>query len=331
MFKSIYVKVSGTIIAFALITILIICGLFYYEYKNYQETIPANLIYYKYEISDDGNTYSYIPVKLSKFDKNDLIKKVVLTIVIIILIIPILTFLIVKIIDSGIKKNANLLDNSKILNEEINKVNADNKELSHDVSTINSYVNHELKNMINILNGLINHNELEKSSNYLKQMNQLVDDVNILTTSKKEVVNIDLLTVAASVVDEYLRLNYDITLNFSDDVFEVDGHEVWFRRMIANIIDNAFKYGANKVWVSLEVVHQSVVLTIGNNGDKIEQKYLDKIFNYKYQINELKQHGSGIGLSLVNTVIDNVSGNIYVESDESFTEFIMSFPKSNQH
>jgi signal transduction histidine kinase len=53
-------------------------------------------------------------------------------------------------------------------------------------------------------------------------------------------------------------------------------------------------------------------MEIADNGTGIEKENLKKIFNLYYSS---KPHGAGIGLSIVNQIVNEHNGRIEVESD----------------
>lgn len=335
MLRTIYVKIGLILLSLVVLIFLILSIFTYTIFDKYQNNIPSSVVPAKFMVSEDssGNenvTYSI----LNKTDiinyvdlKHEIIKVIIIIVIISILLIPVLIKLIMKIVKNDLVA-VNNLESIDTITTKINQMNNSNLNLVHDVNTINSYINHEFKNMLNVMNSHVLNNDQVKTLNYIGEMNVIIDDINILTSNKIDLIVVDLLDITASIIDKYLSRGLSIDFNFTDDLFEVLGHSVWMNRMIVNIIDNAYKYGASHVDVDLSVSHNNVILEIANNGPKIESDKLDLIFNYKYQINNLNENGSGIGLSLVRAVVDNSKGSIFVKSDE-MTSFYISIPLTN--
>ncbi len=206
-------------------------------------------------------------------------------------------------------------ENLEILDDEL--VNNHN-----DIEKINSYVNHELKNSLAILKTKkISEDEFE---NYIDEIVQQIDDISALTTNRLSSTHrLDLLLLIANLVDKYST--YEIDFEFEDGNFEIEANATLLNRAIDNIINNAFKYGAEKMVISIYNKEGNVIVKLANDGEEIGAKLLDKIFDYKYRTRELQADGSGVGLALVKNIVELHNAGIYVESNEIETAFYLSF------
>lgn len=195
----------------------------------------------------------------------------------------------------------------------------------NDLMRVNSFVNHELKNSLAILKAKSQFNP-EQIDDYIDELNNQIDDLNALTLNRLEnATTIDLLLVLAELVDEAYP---NVELNFDDGEFEINGNISLLKRVFSNIIQNAYKYGADKVEIDVYNIENSVVAVVKNNGDEIAKSEIDKIFDYRYRIKNLNADGSGIGLALVMNIMKILKGSIYVESNSHQTSFYLSFPNS---
>lgn len=201
-----------------------------------------------------------------------------------------------------------------------------NMELSNrqlDIDRVNNYIGHELKNSLAILKAKIKY-EPELSEDYIDEINHQIDDISALTTNQiNNLSTIDLLLICAEVTDEFKS---EIDLQFADECnFNINGNINLMKRVFVNIIENAFKYGADKCVIEFYNINDNVVIKISNNGEVIKRSDLDRIFDYKYRIDNLKADGSGIGLALVKNIVELLNGSIYVESNHEQTSFYLSF------
>lgn len=89
--------------------------------------------------------------------------------------------------------------------------------------------------------------------------------------------------------------------------------EVWI-----NLINNSIKYTNNngKIYISLKEVDKQIIVSIEDNGIGMSEEQIEHIFERYYQVDKSK-HGTGlgIGLSIVNRVMELVDGKIEVESE----------------
>mgnify|MGYP003302079314 CR=1 FL=1 len=82
------------------------------------------------------------------------------------------------------------------------------------------------------------------------------------------------------------------------------------------LMDNATKYGKNKIVVSLE----SNGFSILNDGATVDKKDSEKIFERFYQTDKTKE-GSGLGLSIASAICRQNNWKIVCESDKNTTKF----------
>lgn len=205
-----------------------------------------------------------------------------------------------------------------------------NQEISNrklDIDRVNNYIGHELKNSLAILKAKIKYDP-ELSEDYIDQINHQIDDISALTTNQIHNISIiDLLLICAEVTDDFSQ-NINLVFTENGD-FNIYGNINLMKRVFVNIIENAFKYGATKCVIEFYNLKGNVVVKLVNNGDKIERSNLDRVFDYKYRVDNLKADGSGIGLALVKNIVELLNGSIFVESNSEETCFYLSFPAVN--
>ncbi len=116
-------------------------------------------------------------------------------------------------------------------------------------------------------------------------------------------------------------------------------NEVWldmdeekYRQIISNLLSNAIKFTpeSGKIILHLNQKEKTLHLKISDNGIGIPKRELPLIFNRFYQVeNAASQQGkgTGIGLALVNELVDLLGGKITVISElEKGTTFNLQFP-----
>lgn len=90
--------------------------------------------------------------------------------------------------------------------------------------------------------------------------------------------------------------------------------------IFGNLIANAINYTpeGGHIEVRVEAVGSGVRVSVKDNGFGIEAKYLDKIFESFYRVKTEKTRyitGTGLGLPIVNGLLDSLGGKIFVESE----------------
>lgn len=245
----------------------------------------------------------------------------------------------------------NVLENKKVINE----TNEHNKMMVEFFSNIS----HELKTPLNVIlgaiqllsltdNALINYTIEAKLSKYLKTMKQncyrLVRLVNNLVDMSKfdsgyfklDLHNHDIVNVVEGItlsVVDYAK-NKGIELLFDTDVEEkemaIDLDKI--ERIMLNLLSNAIKFTneGGQILVSLWDKEDKIVISIKDNGTGIPADKLDFIFERFGQVDKTlarNKEGSGIGLSLVKSIVDMHEGNIKVLSEfGQGSEFIIELP-----
>ncbi|NFO04091.1 PAS domain S-box protein [Clostridium botulinum] len=179
----------------------------------------------------------------------------------------------------------------------------------------------------------------QNSYRLLKLVNNLIDITKIDGGHYKvNMVNKNIVNVIEEIVlsvAEYTK-NKERNIIFDTDEEEIilacDPEKI--ERIILNLVSNALKYtekdGIIKVNISTNLHDNEVIISVKDNGIGIPKEYKEKIFErFKQVENSLHKNyeGSGIGLSLVKSIVEMHEGKIWInsESDEG-TEIIFTLP-----
>ncbi|ABE37228.1 Heavy metal sensor signal transduction histidine kinases (STHK) [Paraburkholderia xenovorans LB400] len=106
---------------------------------------------------------------------------------------------------------------------------------------------------------------------------------------------------------------------------------VLFRRALANLLANAVRY-ANPGTAILTVAEQSpdgMIVYVENRGPMIEPHHLERLFDRFYRVDKSRQRSSessGLGLSIVRSIMLLHGGTWHVMSNEGVTRFTLVFP-----
>jgi len=222
-------------------------------------------------------------------------------------------------------------------------------------------ISHELRTPLNIIMSTnqmlrlyLNKNELNKEQvekkvnlqvqncyRLLRLVNNLIDITKIdsgnfeIIKRKGNIVQI-VESITMSVV-EYIE-NKGINLIFDTDTeellmyFDPDAIE----RIVLNLLSNAIKYtpSGGCIYVNLQSITDGMIISIKDTGIGIDKEKIHIIFERFKQVDELltrRHEGSGIGLSLVKSLVHMHGGNIEVYSEEQKgTEFTIELPIGNE-
>ncbi|NOW05612.1 signal transduction histidine kinase [Clostridium beijerinckii] len=227
-----------------------------------------------------------------------------------IIVIALIAFIIFNIIDfRKIKKNS----------DEIYKLNG-----------ILTSKNIELKNIkdnynLNILSlyELCDMNMYQDASNLLKRIiNTYQNSGNVY---EKDAEGSSLLSLATKHV---IRDDIKVIVSDNADFRLTTMKEMDLYRIIINIVNNAVKAMKNKGTIIAESYEDlnNIVINIANDGEKIPDNIINKIFDSGFTTKNNNNKNHGYGLSIVRELIEKHNGRIKVESNEYMTKFTIVLP-----
>jgi len=134
--------------------------------------------------------------------------------------------------------------------------------------------------------------------------------------------------------DKGIKLTHEVT-----EGVEIQADAAMLQRAFANFIDNALKYtpAKGRVHIVLERVsctdplEEVVYIRVADSGPGIEPDCLDKIFERFFRAESSRTtQGTGLGLSLAKTIIEQHGGKVLVENrSPSGALFSMRLPYRN--
>ena len=102
----------------------------------------------------------------------------------------------------------------------------------------------------------------------------------------------------------------------------VEANEIRLKQVVVNLLDNAIKYTPEGGKITVRVTGEPswAVLEVRDNGIGISKEALPHVFERFYrseQIQARKARGTGLGLSMVQSIVDAHAGKVEVESREN--------------
>ncbi len=208
-------------------------------------------------------------------------------------------------------------------------------------------ISHELKTPLNVIfataqlfNKYCNSGSLDdKKDSIVKYIDSIKQNSYRLSKMINNIV--DLSKIEAGFFNLYLSNNNIVELvedivmsvtNFTDSkglniIFDTDIEEKIIacdpeklERVLLNLISNAIKFTdkGDEIFVAVKDKDEFIEISVADNGIGIEQKYLNMIFDRFKQVDKSlsrNAEGTGIGLSLVKSIVELHGGSIYVESE----------------
>ena len=249
--------------------------------------------------------------------------------------------------------NQDLLHNHEKLleNEEARKKMMSN--VSHDLRTPITAIRGYVELMLNAKEPLPREQEVQYLTNMHTrsvQMEQLISDLVQLTRMESENDTIEKMPISVKeMVGDLFQLYHaecegtDKVMHFNapeDDDLLIDGDPKKLLRVFENIIVNAMKYTKDDGIIDI-TCHRyddpamlggnAVEVLIKDNGVGIPANEVPYVFDrfYRAENSGINKTGSGLGLSIVKSIMDKHGGKIWVESDEGKgSEFHIVFKAS---
>ena len=101
------------------------------------------------------------------------------------------------------------------------------------------------------------------------------------------------------------------------------------RRLIRNLFQNAREYlqaveGRRNIWISSSLEKDTVLIRFINNGPRIPEELLPRLFDPFFS--HEKDQGTGLGLTICKKIVEEHHGSIEVFSGPGRNEFRISLP-----
>jgi signal transduction histidine kinase len=153
-------------------------------------------------------------------------------------------------------------------------------------------------------------------------MNTIIYELLLLSSVRKGELEIIPLNMAAIVREARGRLNYMIEEHKAEISDPRDwpvavGYTPWVEEVWVNYISNALKYGGKPPQLELGATPQDdgmIRFWIKDNGPGLTPEQQEMLFIPFSRLNQADIEGHGLGLSIVQRIIEKLGGSVGVES-----------------
>ncbi|MBD3407999.1 MAG: PAS domain S-box protein [Candidatus Lokiarchaeota archaeon] len=206
---------------------------------------------------------------------------------------------------------------------------ATKKEMVQEVSELVHSVSHDLRGSISNIAGLATLFQEEQDSKYIEKLVHITKNMQDLLNRFVELIDAGLVTESL----EHINLN-ELVDNLAQDIIpdhinfrrenlpNVIGDPVRVEQLFRNLFVNAVEHGnPTSIRVYSKSHDDGFAIFVSNNGDPIPIEYAKKIFSRGFTT---KEHGTGIGLTIVQRVAEAHNWQINLESvdEPTFRIFI---------
>ncbi len=173
----------------------------------------------------------------------------------------------------------------------------------------------------------VRHQSLHLSKREAQRMSRLVDD--ILELGRLEATEVlafrplNFLTLVEEAVAQVAPVARELAISVevtSDSALPlVEGHADRLRQVMLNLLDNALKYAGRgaRVAVTLERISEGVRCSVIDTGPGIPAEHLPHLAQRFYRAGKDSGEGSGLGLALVQGILQRHDSTLEIESPVS--------------
>ncbi len=224
------------------------------------------------------------------------------------------------------------------LAESFNKMTEELKISEQREKNFSADIAHELRTPLSVLEGnlrasLDHVNELDEESiaklySQTGHLIRLVKDLRQLSMAESHQLPIsfadfNLNSLIREVVDIFSytaeECHISITFELPSESIKLNADESRIRQVLHNLIENAFRHTpeGGTISISGSICMDSVVISVTDSGEGIEEDQLENIFKRLYRTDRARSRvkgGTGLGLSIVKAIITNHGGYVRAES-----------------
>lgn len=156
-----------------------------------------------------------------------------------------------------------------------------------------------------------------------KLLKDIINGHNNITSEVKIISNDSIISMIVNSID---HRGINIIVDEQADLNEIYMSEMELQRVVSNILRNSITAMNGRGVITIKTYYgfNKFIIDIKNNGPKIEENIINKIFEAGFSTKENKDNG--FGLAIVKELIENYNGNICVSSSEDATSFIIKLP-----
>ncbi len=206
-----------------------------------------------------------------------------------------------------------------------------------------SSLNHEIKNPLFLLRGYVQKarggevQSIDKMTEQIDRIGKLTERLSEFSRSGSAVAQKEEVDIAQAIENALFFANHELKYHNIEIKKEIDpnlpkvlGDKGQFEQIFLNLIMNAFHAmsGGGRLTISaksaLRTPHSAIEISISDSGCGIPKEQLKNIFKPFYTTKG--KSGTGLGLHIVKTLVEQNGGKISVQSEEGKgTAFLLSF------
>ncbi len=186
-------------------------------------------------------------------------------------------------------------------------------QLDQDANEFIGFAVDGAKRLENMINDLLEYSKVKSK------------EIKFTTVNSEEILNEVLMNLKVSIEENNAIITHD-------PLPRINGDKKILVQLFQNLISNSIKYRSKeqpKIHVSANIEKNRYLFSIKDNGIGMSNEYLEKIFTIFKRLHTKDEYeGSGIGLAIVQKIVNLHGGKIWVESQiGKGTTFYFTIPK----
>jgi signal transduction histidine kinase len=199
--------------------------------------------------------------------------------------------------------------------------------VSHELRTPLTIVHGYLQSVLRRQNNLtqIQQEALETAASEAERTIRLLQDLLDLARADSGYLNFQMKSyVLNELIEEIIIMakkysDREISLEAEPHHIEVKVDYSRLKQVLLNLIDNAIKYSDSGTPIKLKLyqLQEKAIIEVRDEGYGIPLQHQARIFERFYRVDESRSHatgGSGLGLSIVKTLVEGMGGSVTVQS-----------------
>ncbi|MBU3112259.1 sensor histidine kinase [Clostridium lacusfryxellense] len=164
----------------------------------------------------------------------------------------------------------------------------------------------------------LNSYRLSKLINNIVDLSKIEAGFFKLSLSNNNIVEVvEEIVMSITALTDSKGLNIIFDTNIEEKIIACDTEKI--ERIVLNLISNAIKFSneGDEIFVQIKDKNEFVEISVKDNGIGIEDEYLDMIFDRFKQVDKSlsrNTEGTGVGLSLVKSIVELHGGSIHANS-----------------
>ncbi|PAW77629.1 MAG: hypothetical protein B9S32_10120 [Verrucomicrobia bacterium Tous-C9LFEB] len=165
---------------------------------------------------------------------------------------------------------------------------------------------------------------LNRINSAAQRLDKLIQDLlayTRLSRDRDELISVNLDSLMREMLSQYPQFQPPrATVTVTGTLLPVFAREATLTQVLSNLLDNAIKFVAPgvqpRVEISTEEINGRIRIKVRDNGIGIAPEDRERIFKIFEQVHNPKLYGgTGIGLAIVKRAVENLGGNIGLESE----------------